>query len=86
MRKTLLLGIVGGSLLLIALAPVVAGDGHRTFKANLDGYHEVPSISSAPAAGSPPASRATTRCATGWSCGTSARPRCSPTSTSPDPT
>ena len=47
MRKTLLLGIVGGSLLMIALAPIVAGDGHRTFKESLDGYHEVPSISSA---------------------------------------
>jgi CHRD domain len=45
MRKTLLLAIVGGSLLIIALAPVVAGDSGRSFKASLDGYQEVLSIS-----------------------------------------
>ena len=46
MRKSLLLALVGGSLLLIALAPVVAGDNSRSFKASLNGYLEVPSISS----------------------------------------
>jgi hypothetical protein len=51
MRKSLLLAIAAGGILLIALAPMVAsGDGHRTFKANLNGYLEVPSIST-PATG-----------------------------------
>jgi hypothetical protein len=51
MRKTLLLAIAGGSLMLIALAPMIAsGDSHRSFKANLNGYLEVPSIST-PATG-----------------------------------
>jgi hypothetical protein len=51
MRKTLLLAIAGGSLLLIAFAPMIAsGDAHRSFKANLNGYLEVPSIST-PATG-----------------------------------
>ena len=51
MRKTLLLAIAAGSLMLIALAPVVANsDGNRTFKARMDGYLEVPSIST-PATG-----------------------------------
>jgi hypothetical protein len=45
MRKSLLLALVGGSLLMIALAPVVAGDNSRAFKASLNGYLEVPSIS-----------------------------------------
>src|SRR5688572_10081195 len=51
MRKTLLLAIAGGSLMLIALAPMIAsGDSHRSLKANLNGYLEVPSIST-PATG-----------------------------------
>ena len=50
MRKILLLAIAASSLLLIAITPLVASDGHRTFKATLDGYHEVNSIST-PAAG-----------------------------------
>ena len=51
MRKTLLLAIAGGSLLLMALAPIVAGDDDNEFKASLNGYHEVTSIST-PARGS----------------------------------
>ena len=47
MRKTLLLAIAGGSLLLMALAPIVAGDDNNEFKASLNGYHEVTSISTA---------------------------------------
>jgi hypothetical protein len=45
MRKTLLLAMAIGGLALVALAPVVTGDGNRSFKATLDGYHESPSIS-----------------------------------------
>ena len=44
MRK-LLLVIAATGLLLIALAPIAAGDGDNEFKASLNGYLEVPSIS-----------------------------------------
>jgi len=50
MRKSLLLAIAAGSLLLIALAPAVTGDDSRSFKAKLNGYLEVPSVST-PATG-----------------------------------
>ena len=45
MRKSLLV-FAGVGLLLMALAPVVGGDDFRSFKASLNGYYEVPSISS----------------------------------------
>lgn len=44
MRKSLFI-IAGVGLLLMAMAPVVASDGSRHFKASLNGYLEVPSIS-----------------------------------------
>ena len=47
MRRSLLLAIAAGSLLLMAIAPIVTGDGSRSFKASLNGYLEVPSISTA---------------------------------------
>jgi hypothetical protein len=46
MRKSLLLAIATGGLALIALAPMASGDESRSFKASLNGYLEVPSISS----------------------------------------
>jgi hypothetical protein len=53
MRKSLLLAIAAGSVLLtaLALAPIAAGDGGNEFKASLNGYNEVTSIST-PARGS----------------------------------
>ena len=50
MRKTLLLAIAIGGLALVAIAPIASGDGSREFKAKLNGYLEVPSIST-PATG-----------------------------------
>jgi hypothetical protein len=44
MRK-LLLVIAAAGLLLIALAPIAAGDDDNEFRASLNGYFEVPSIS-----------------------------------------
>ena len=44
MRRSLFV-MAGVGLLLIALAPVVGGDSNREFKASLNGYLEVPSIS-----------------------------------------
>jgi hypothetical protein len=44
MRRSLFV-VAGVGLLLIALAPVVGGDSNREFKASLNGYLEVPSIS-----------------------------------------
>lgn len=44
MRRSLFV-IAGAGLLLMALAPVVGGDSYRSFKASLNGYMEVPSIS-----------------------------------------
>jgi len=44
MRRSLFV-LAGVGLLLMALAPVVGGDDFRSFKASLNGYLEVPSIS-----------------------------------------
>jgi hypothetical protein len=45
MRKVLF-AVAGVGLLLVVMAPVVVGDGARKFEASLNGYLEVPSISS----------------------------------------
>jgi hypothetical protein len=45
MRKVLF-AVAGVGLLLVVMAPVVVGDGGSKFKASLNGYLEVPSISS----------------------------------------
>ena len=46
MRK-LLFVIAAAGLLLVALAPIAAGDDDNEFRASLNGYLEVPSISTA---------------------------------------
>ena len=44
MRK-LLFVIAAAGLLVVVLAPIAAGDDNNRFKASLNGYYEVPSIS-----------------------------------------
>ncbi len=45
MMRKLLFIVAGGGLLLALAAPVVMGDSHNKFEATLNGYMEVPSIS-----------------------------------------
>ncbi len=45
MRRLLVVAIAAAGLIAMIAAPVVTGDSARTFRASLDGYAEVPAVS-----------------------------------------